>query len=219
MSVVAVVLCYGYQEFADYCAQALRGMDTILVDNGSPEPITSNVAQVIRLAENTFASGGYNACMQAAATRGADYAWLINDESLDLSAAMGQSLYEEAQKLDRLGAIAPAFPESGWHHLRGVSGSLEAVDWLEFDLLIPLSTWRDVGEYDTRFPGWGLDIDWGLRAMKKKYQCYVDGRYSVHQRPDVVRPMMIHKDPAIMARGLCEKYGVSRWEDVVQRWL
>lgn len=217
MSVTAVVLAYGHQEFVDYCVAALHGFPTLIVDNGSPEPLHAVGAPTLRLSENRQATGGCNACMEWASAF--DYVWLLCDDVLDINPIMGWALYNKAKTMGRMGGIAPSFADSGWKHMHADPDNMMAVDWLECNMLIPMATWRDVGEYDTRFNGWGMDIDWGLRAMAKGYKSWVDGRFTVRQRPNVQRPTMVHKDSSVMARGLCEKYGVPRWETLVTRWM
>ena len=214
---ITLVLCYGHQEFADYCAEQLRGVDTLLIDNGSPEPIHSTVANVVRLPTNVYPSGGNNAAMRMTATY--DYAWLVCDDMLDVSADMARGLMDDWPHADdRCACLAPNLSNSGWRHMKNHT-SFDRVDWIEANPLLSLAAWRNVGEFDTRFKNWGLDIDWGLRMMAKGYHAYIDGRYTVRQRENVTRPTMDHKDPGIMARGLREKYHVSRWEDLVKAWL
>jgi len=92
-SVFAMVLTWNDTEMASQCIQSLRKSDygqleIVLVDNGSAEPCGERLAaafpeiDVVVLPENRGFTGGCNAGLARALERGADYVFLLNNDTV-----------------------------------------------------------------------------------------------------------------------------------------
>ena len=108
MQLVAVVLSYNGREDTLAALESLRGIDTVVVDNGSTDGSADAVAEqfpdveLVRAGVNLGFAGGNNVGIRRALDRGADWVLLVNN---DASAEPGL--------VDALAAAAVARPDAG----------------------------------------------------------------------------------------------------------
>ena len=108
MRVVAVVLSYNGREDTLAALASLRGIETVVVDNGSTDGSTDAVeerfpeVELVRAGVNLGFAGGNNVGIRRALDRGADWVLLLNND-----ATVEQGL------LDALAQAAAARPDAG----------------------------------------------------------------------------------------------------------
>ena len=110
-SVCAVVVTHNRRELLARCLAAVlaqdRPLDRVLVvdvasSDGTPEQLagTSGI-EVLRLEENVGGAGGFRAGMRAARAGGADWLWLMDDDTVPEPDAL-RRLLEAGERLDGL---------------------------------------------------------------------------------------------------------------------
>ena len=108
MHVVAVVLSYNGREDTLAALESLRGIETVVVDNGSTDGSADAVAEVfpevelVRTGVNLGFAGGNNVGIRRALARGADWVLLVNNDAT-----------VEAGLVDALAAAAASRPDAG----------------------------------------------------------------------------------------------------------
>ena len=108
MRVVAVVLSYNGREDTLAALESLRGIDTVVVDNGSTDGSADAVAErfpeaeLVRAGVNLGFAGGNNVGIRRALDRGAEWVLLVNNDA-----------EVEPGILDALAAAALARPDAG----------------------------------------------------------------------------------------------------------
>ena len=108
MRLVAVVLSYNGREDTLAALDSLRGIDTVVVDNGSNDGSADAVAErfpgveLVRAGVNLGFAGGNNVGIRRALDRGADWVLLLNNDAL-----------AEPGLVEALDAAAAARPDAG----------------------------------------------------------------------------------------------------------
>ena len=108
MRLVAVVLSWNGREDTLAALASLRGIDTVVVDNGSTDGSTDAVAErfpdveLVRAGVNLGFAGGNNVGIRRALDRGADWVLLVNNDA-----------EAEPGLVDALAAAAAARPDAG----------------------------------------------------------------------------------------------------------
>lgn len=173
---------------------AYRHFRILIVDNGSTDGSESILrarfpqVDLIQAGANLGFAGGNNLGIKSALEQGADFIWLLNNDTLVAPEALGE-LVAVANSDERVGIVgsklyyynAPgkiAFAGGGWKQSplypvhRGVDeddqgqyNSVEEVDFITgCSLLIKAAVINDIGEmYDRYFLYWE-DIDWNATA-------------------------------------------------------
>jgi GT2 family glycosyltransferase len=115
--VAVVVLSWNGRDETLACLESLAGSDwpnttTVVVDNGSDEPLEPMIAErfpdalVVRNSTNLGFAGGMNTGMHEALELGADYVLLLNNDT-HVDVAMIRRLVEAAQQHPDAGIISP----------------------------------------------------------------------------------------------------------------
>ena len=108
MNLVAVVLSYNGREDTLAALESLRGIETVVVDNGSTDGSADAVAErfpdveLVRAGVNLGFAGGNNVGIRRALDRGADWVLLVNNDA-----------EVEPGIVDALAAAAAARPDAG----------------------------------------------------------------------------------------------------------
>lgn len=167
----------------------------IVLDNastdGSVDAIRANfpAVQIIELTENLGYAGNNNVGIQAALAQGADWVWLLNEDTL-IDPACLATLVQEGNRDPRIGILGPmvyhhdepTFIQSGggkldrfwqgWHVAQNQrdQGQLTAphqVDWIAgCAILVRRSVIEAVGMLDARFFYYWEETEWCVRAHK-----------------------------------------------------
>jgi len=101
MKVIAAVVSYNRAELLRQCLTAIAGQTRpvdglIVVDNastdGAAEVARQHEAapQVTALKQNIGGAGGFACCLELALTEGADYVWLMDDDTIPTSTALAE---------------------------------------------------------------------------------------------------------------------------------
>ena len=164
MHVTAIVLSWNGREDTLACLESLRGVDTIVVDNGSADGSADAVAErfpdveLIRAGVNLGFAGGNNVGIRRALDRGADWVVLVNNDATvadDLVAAVVAA----AGRHPGAGALAGKVylddpPDMLWY----AGGSFEPR--IGYSGRVRGAGRRDDGSYDEE-----TDVDWGTGAL------------------------------------------------------
>ena len=164
MLVLAVVLSWNGREDTLACLESLRGVETIVVDNGSEDGSADAVAErfpdveLIRAGVNLGFAGGNNVGIRRALDRGADWVVLVNNDATvadDLVAAVVAA----AGRQPGAGALAGKVyvddpPKVLWY----AGGSFEPR--VGYSGRVRGAGKRDDGSDDAE-----IDVDWGTGAL------------------------------------------------------
>jgi GT2 family glycosyltransferase len=206
---VAIVLI-NWNGLADTreCLHSLQAVDyaekrVIVVDNGSAndeagtlEAELAGFAEVLRLPENTGFTGGANAGINAALTRGTEYVLILNNDTI-VDPDFLRNLVSAAAELPDVAAVCPRayfydrprviYSTGGSVSLwRGVAtqigrGEEDTGDYdyvAERDyadgvcILMPASAIRKVGMFDDDYFAYWEETDWCVRAREKGLRSY-----------------------------------------------
>ena len=108
MRLLAVVLSWNGREDTLACLESLRGIETVVVDNGSSDGSPDAIAEdfpgveLIRTEVNLGFAAGNNVGIRRALDRGADWVLLVNNDA-----------FVEPGMRDALAAVAAARPDAG----------------------------------------------------------------------------------------------------------
>jgi GT2 family glycosyltransferase len=204
--VIAVLTWNGY-ETSRACLDSLAILDeasaqVVVVDNGSLEREGERLAaefgpnvRSLRLDPNRGVAGGYNAGIRYAADAGATHVLLMNNDTIVRDPRLLAVLCDAAGP--DVGAVAPVtlnrdgsiYSAGGrlsyWTGLSGHRrvvvgpGAYEA-PWLDGPcLLVSLRAIAEVGAFDEAMGAYWEDVEWCLRANRRRWRCLVDPRTSI----------------------------------------
>jgi GT2 family glycosyltransferase len=162
--VVAIVLSWNGREDTLACLESLRGVETIVVDNGSEDGSADAVAErfpeveLIRAGVNLGFAAGNNVGIRRALDLGADWVVLVNNDATvadDLVAAIAAA----AARHPGAGALAGKVyvaepPDVLWY----AGGSFEPR--IGYSGRVRGAGERDDGSHDAE-----IDVDWGTGAL------------------------------------------------------
>jgi GT2 family glycosyltransferase len=177
------------------CLSSLQKLEygnnrTIVVDNGSTNDSVPRIraqfpqVEIIEMGKNLGFAGGCNAGIRAALERGAEYVWLLNNDTIvdrfALGALVGRA--EEDTRIGAVGAILYYMDEPSriqtWGGLRvnlwtGRFSFLESASSMAHfqylsgaSLLIKVPAIKNIGLLDDSFFMYGEDADYGFRLRR-----------------------------------------------------
>lgn len=202
-SVAIIILNWNGKEDTLECLESVFRLDypnfeVIVVDNGSSDGSVEAVrdaypqATLIENGANLGFSGGNNVGIRYALERGAEYVWLLNNDTTVEPDSL-RSLVACAEAHPKVGMLSPVIyyydePEAVWfaggvidwrtgrtNHLC-VPGAFSAADSEEryicgCAILIKRKTIERIGVLDERFsPAFYEDTDWSVRCVEKGFQ-------------------------------------------------
>jgi len=223
--IAALILHYRCNDLTDRCVASLRlremPCDVYVIDNGSPEPYaTGDGVEVIRLPENAYVTGGFNAGMGALFKKGLPYdaVWqLNNDVTFDWDVL--SKLAGRMEREPSMGVISPAI--YGNHHKHMTprkDGALCLVSWVDWVApLVRMKAWQEVGPFDTELRGYGMDLDWCGRARQRAWGCFVDHGARVFHESGATRKRL--GGNGIDRNELMEAVLTRKWGGEWRRWL
>jgi GT2 family glycosyltransferase len=204
--VIVIVLNWNGKDDTIECLASLQNLtyanyEVVVVDNGSTDGSVSAIREcfpAVTLIENDVNLGfaeGNNVGIRFALERGADYALLLNNDTV-VDGRLLAELVSVAESDDRIGVVGPKMyffdaPQTiwtaggtihfgvniarsrGWNQLdRGQFDSVEQVDYIPgCGLLARAAMIRDVGLLDLHYPFiYYEDTDWCYRASRAGYK-------------------------------------------------
>lgn len=164
MRTVAVVLSWNGREDTLACLESLRGVETVVVDNGSLDGSADAVAQrhpeveLIRAGVNLGFAAGNNVGVRRALDRGADWVVLVNNDAT-VAADFAEAVAATVARHPDAGALAGKVyladsPDLLWY----AGGSFEPR--VGYSGRTRGAGKRDDGSYDAE-----IDVDWGTGAL------------------------------------------------------
>jgi GT2 family glycosyltransferase len=194
-----VVLNWNGADYTLECLAALRTctyptLNVIVIDNGSTDDSVSRIKvaypEILLLhnQKNLGFAGGNNVGIRYALERGADYIWLLNNDTKPAPDALS-ALVAKASSADRIGAVAsicyyadaPSTVQAWggsrvnlWIGYSGLSRIPREDDWFDSlngtSILVRRSAWEDVGLLDEAFFVYWEDTEFCLRLRKKGWR-------------------------------------------------
>ena len=209
------------------CLESLRALTfrdhhVVVIDNASRTPCTVAVAErfpeveVIESTENLGFAGGCNLGIRLALARGADYVWLLNNDTVvhpsaltelvkvaEADAAIGIVgskilFYGPGKVIDHAGGyILPRRCAAGHIGIGeediGQYDEIRPVDFITgCSLMVTRETVEDVGLLDDKLFAYWEDVDWCTRARRGGWEVmYVPGSVIRHKggNPSAVSPL------------------------------
>jgi len=196
--VCVVVLNWNGRDDTLRCLESIRNLNyanhqTIVVDNGSvddsPRLISSafpNVT-VLQNPSNQGYAAGNNGGILSALSRGADYVWLLNNDTLVEPETLSR-LIDRGESDDRIGLLSPLIRDFDFPHAVQFCGTLADAQTKRFvtirnkedasvkadghllllwgtALLVKSHVVRAIGYLDERYFAYQEDLDFALRAL------------------------------------------------------
>ena len=223
-SVWAVVLMYGGEEVTAACLDSLLTQDygnltVLLVDNASPDGAGPRLraryprVQHLDTGANLGYTGGNNRGMQHAVSRGADYVFVLNNDTV-VDPACTRLLVETAERNERVGLVSPKIlyfdaPTTIWYaggdysraraigrHRRELDPDTPdepaTADCVTFAsgcaFLMPAAVARAMNGFAEDFFMYCEDVELGLRLQSAGYRLYYQPAARV-----------LHREPAQVA--------------------
>jgi GT2 family glycosyltransferase len=194
-----VVLNWNGANYTIGCLAALKNctypnLKVTVVDNGSTDDSVSRIKVaypdilLLQNEENLGFAGGNNVGIRYALERGADYVWLLNNDTIPAPDALS-ALMAKASSDDRIGAVAsicyyadaPSTVQAWggsrvnlWIGYSGLSRVPREDDWFDSlngtSILISRAALKDVGLLDEAFFVYWEDTEFCLRLRKKGWR-------------------------------------------------
>jgi GT2 family glycosyltransferase len=213
---VVVLNWNGWRDTAQ-CLASLRAgtypnLHVVVVDNGSTDGAPQHIApllqapwgELIQAGCNLGFTGGANLGLRVALERGADYAFLLNNDATVAPDCMA-TLVQEAERRPEIGLVGPKIVWAGepgriwsagmsvaWHRA-AIESHRNAPDDGRFEgcrvvqglsgcaLLVKRAVLERVGLLDERYFAYYEDLDWCLRARRAGFRClYVGAARAAH---------------------------------------
>ena len=221
MQTVAAFLNYRRHDLAQAMARQLAGeaFPVYAFDNGGGLDLQSTRrVRVVRREDNLLFARGWNWAMRyLAGVEVPKFVWMLNDDLEGVSQTMLAILVGDFP--EDAAAITPAFnsPHPVFHR-RG--RGLREVSWVDWcSPLVRMEAWADVGPFDSRFLGYGADLDWCKRARDRGWTFYVHDDLEVHHLgSETALSQGLQEQQgnvALMNQALGEKWGVGDWSEMV----
>ena len=214
------VLNYRMPELVQSMGQQLAGgpYDCYLFNNGGGGVLRADWATVVSWPENCLFSAGWNRAMVL--LHDYDYVWMLNDDLEGLSQELAGQLLEMFGP--GAAVVTPAFnsPHAVFHRRYlgrpFPAGNKRRVNWIDWTCpLVCMDAWRDVGQFDAQFVGYGADLDWCKRARLKGWEFYVADVGNIHHIGSATALKHGLQDRqgnvAEMNRLLKKNWGVANW--------
>jgi GT2 family glycosyltransferase len=187
-------------------------LHVVVIDNGSTDGSPGHLAalleapwgELVQAGRNLGFTGGANAGLRLALERGADYAFLLNNDAMVAPDCI-TALVEAAEQKPEVGLVGPkiawaAEPDRIWSagmsvawHRVTIESHHNAPDDGRFDgcrivqglsgcaLLVKRAALERVGLLDERYFAYYEDLDWCLRARQEGFRClYVGAARASH---------------------------------------
>ena len=178
-----------------------RNFEIILLDNGSSD----NSGELLRLEypeivylqskENLGFAQGCNICAGEALKRGADYLWLLNNDTIIDKNALSEliSCIESSEDVGAVGSMIYYYgsdkkiwfvrSEITWshsfrfvraHHINEHDEGTHRIERSDYlsgcSMLVKRDAWEKTGPFDVSYFSYGEEIDWCIRASRKGFK-------------------------------------------------
>jgi GT2 family glycosyltransferase len=225
MRVITASLTYNRPDLAESIVRQMGG-DVVIIDNGSQPALPRYNNRQIDCTENRFWTGGWNWAMTA--FKDEDYVWMLNDDVQQVSPEKATALATLARDLG-VSMISPSFnsphphmqPQSGEaNHFANGQGwvSVRFVPWIDMTApMMSVDWYHRVGGLDTRFVGYGADLDLCKRIAQAGGRFAVCDHIQIHHigsETAMSEGVSAHVDVGLMNQRLREKWGVNDWTEM-----
>jgi GT2 family glycosyltransferase len=178
MTVSVVLVDWNGLDDTRHCLESLRRLEyeelnVIVVDNGSDVPVAGlDGVELIRSEQNLGFAGGANLGIRRALERGADYVWLLNNDT-EVELGTLTALVDEAESDPRVGIVGAVLPEAWgggrvnqWTGVtRNVTDPGERPDYIAGTcMLVKRRVFERIGLFDEAFFFYYEDADFCRRA-------------------------------------------------------
>lgn len=221
MKACAAFLNYKRHDLARAMGQQLAGVDLFAFDNGGGlHECPPGVKMVFTRHDNIYFAPGWNWAMRILDGMGYTHVWMLNDDVENVAPWMLDELL--AYMPEDAAAVTPPFnsPHPIFHPQPRDHVYARGVSWFDWTCpLMRMAAWKDVGEADERFLGYGADLDWCRRARERGWRFYVVETAPVKHLGSVTALSQGLQNKqgnvAEMNRLLKEKWGVADWTEMV----
>lgn len=227
MTVSCVVVTYNRLSLLKECLAAVERQTfpikkIVVIDNKSTDGTegylkslsASEQYRIIRTDSNIGGAGGFSLGLKEAVLDGADYVWMMDDDTIPEPTAL-EALMDVAASSDRIGYVCSRVNwTDGEKHPRNGPGGLDADDRITtangvvacrckvctfVSVLVSSQAVYKVGLPIKEFFIWFDDIEYTIRITRAGFQnYYVEQSVVVHKTPDVYEPNIEHA-PVSMA--------------------
>lgn len=173
MTVIAATLVYNTPTLVLSMWEQIPSI--LIVDNGSQPPVGSfPTGNIIRREENGLFTKGWNFAMRSL---DADWVWMLNSDVVGVNTNQLYAMIGDAP--ENCACITPSFNSPhGLFYRQG--SSIREVGWMDWCCpVVRMDAWKQVGEFDEQFVGYGADLDWCHRARQLGWRFYVDDRWNI----------------------------------------
>ncbi len=213
--VTVVVLNWNGLEDTLACVRSLtrasyENLSVLVVDNGSRNSPAAAIGEeipgveVIENPTNLGYAGGNNVAIRRALADGADFVWVLNNDTEVESGSLGPLLETAAAhadagaiggkvlRSDSTGRLWVAWGKISWlQSLISLAGEnaeddgrfdgVRRVEWIPgCSILLRAEALRQVGAFDEDFFAYHEDADWAARAAKAGWTCWYNGASRIY---------------------------------------
>lgn len=195
-NIAAIVVTYNRKKMLKECIQSLLNqtylnLDILVVDNASTDGtkdfvkgLNNRHIKYVNTGQNLGGAGGFQFGINEGVTRGYDYLWLMDDDSIPEPNAL-ENLVNQSQKLGKWGFLSSKtlwkdgsickmnIPKTSiYHKLNSFNGSNKKIIMATFvSFFVSAKVVREVGLPIKEFFIWADDLEYS-RRISRKYPCY-----------------------------------------------
>ncbi|WP_224268029.1 glycosyltransferase family 2 protein [Haloprofundus salinisoli] len=205
--VVSSVLNWNNYRDTAACLEALQGLSyhnhrLLVIDNGSTDGSSKKLEHefpqitLINSSENLGFAGGHNLAIERALEQGADYVWILNNDTFISNPLTLTQLVQQAESNTSIGALSPLvyrYPNmsdlwfsrgkvnidagAAWHANDATAGDglIRDNDYLPFcATLFPISVFEEIGLLSDDYFLYLEDADFCQRLLESGYELVTD---------------------------------------------
>lgn len=208
MNITAVIVTFNHQKLLEECLSCLKKQtyqlnNIIVIDNASTDTTEEFMEKYIddsqvtykKLKSNTGGAGGFNKGISEAVKKNDDFIWLMDDDTMPQSDALGQLIRAAEDLNNDFGFLAsnvrwidgnPCLmnvpkPVTVWNKAINGNNFVEVSQATFVSLFIPMKVIQDVGLPIKDFFIWNDDTEFTIRITSKYKSYFIPDSYVVHK--------------------------------------